>query len=57
MRRRFKITGLLLLLPLLFLIGYLGLLMSTGNFHVITSGEAYRSAQLSNNKLSQYIEK
>jgi len=56
MRRRLKITALTLSVPLLLLIGYLGLLLSTGNFHVITGGEAYRSAQLSDNKISQYIE-
>lgn len=56
MRRALKITGFALSLAVLCLIGYLGLLLSTGNFHVITSGEAYRSAQLSDNKLSRYIE-
>jgi len=56
MRRGLKITALTLSGPLLLLIVYLGFLVATGNFHAITSGEAYRTAQLSGGKLSQYIE-
>jgi protein tyrosine/serine phosphatase len=36
--------------------GYAAYILETGNFHTITPGEAYRTAQLSGSKLSQYIE-
>jgi protein tyrosine/serine phosphatase len=56
-RRSLKITGLALLLPMLILGGYIGYILTTGNFHPITPGEAYRSAQLDRDELVYYIKK
>lgn len=36
------------------LVGYIGYLLVTGNFHPITNGEAYRSGQLSSDLLEKY---
>lgn len=36
---------------------YVFYLVETGNFHPVTSGEAYRSAQLDKDKLEYYIKK
>lgn len=46
-----------LALPLLLIIGYILYLTATGNFHTITPGEAYRSAQLDSTRLAYYIKK
>jgi len=57
MRRGLKITGLLLLLMVLLAGGYIAYIMATNNFHPITAGEAYRSAQLDRDELAYYIKK
>jgi protein tyrosine/serine phosphatase len=44
-------------LPLLLTTGYILYLTATGNFHTITPGEAYRSAQLDSPRLEHYIRK
>jgi protein tyrosine/serine phosphatase len=55
MKLRFFIISLFLLL---FVIGgYALYLVETGNFHEITPGEAYRSAQLDGDELEHYIKK
>jgi protein tyrosine/serine phosphatase len=57
MRRSLKITGLAILLPA-FIIGcYFSYILATGNFHPITPGEAYRSAQPDGDELEHYIKK
>lgn len=57
MRRGLKITGLSLLLIVLLTGGYMSYIRVTGNFHPITQGEAYRSAQLDRDELAYYIKK
>jgi undecaprenyl-diphosphatase len=42
---------------MLILGGYIAYILTTGNFHPITPGEAYRSAQLNRNELTHYIKK
>ncbi len=44
-------------LPLLLVVSYILYLTATGNFHAITPGEAYRSAQLGSTNLEYYIKK
>jgi len=57
MRRGLKITG-LAILPLVLLVGgYVSYILAISNFHPITPGEAYRSAQLNRNELEHYIKK
>ena len=55
MRRILKISVLTLALPMLVIGGYIAYILATGNFHAITPGEAYRSAQLDGKKLEHYI--
>jgi len=55
MRRVLKISALTLTLPALLIVGYISYILATGNFHPITPGEAYRSAQLDKDKLEYYI--
>ena len=56
--RRFRVSIAVLALLLLLPASYFGLYMKVqGNFHPITHGEAYRSAQLDRDKLEHYIEK
>lgn len=50
-RKVFVVAVLILLFPA----GYSLNLVEKGNFHVITEGEAYRSAQLSREKFEYYI--
>jgi protein tyrosine/serine phosphatase len=52
-------TYLLSALALLFFAagGYIAYILTTGNFHSITPGEAYRSAQLDRTRLQYYIKK
>jgi undecaprenyl-diphosphatase len=57
MRRGLKVTGLSLLLTVLLTGGYISYILATGNFHPITPGEAYRSAQLDRDELEYYIKK
>jgi protein tyrosine/serine phosphatase len=44
-------------LPLLLVLSYILYLTATGNFHTITPGEAYRSAQLGSVSLEYYVKK
>jgi undecaprenyl-diphosphatase len=46
-----------LILTLLFTGGYVAYTVEEGNFHSITPGEAYRSAQLDKDELEYYIKK
>ena len=55
MRRGLKLTGFALSLAVLLIGGYISYIWATGNFHSITSGEAYRSAQLNRNELERYV--
>ena len=55
LRRRFFISA-LALFPLL-TAGYFLYMEEQGNFHPITDGEAYRSAQLDRDKFEYYIKK
>ena len=57
MRHRLKIKGLSLLLTALLAGGYISYMLGTHNFHPITPGEAYRSAQLDRDELEYYIKK
>ena len=52
---RLKIFITLLILILALAGGYIFYVVDQGNFHSITEGEAYRSAQLDRNKLEYYI--
>jgi protein tyrosine/serine phosphatase len=56
MSRRFKITFFIVILVSLCL-GYYLYITKQGNFHTITAGEAYRSAQLDRGQLEYYINK
>ena len=53
MRLKLFITSLILILILAG--GYIFYVLDQGNFHAITDGEAYRSAQLNRDKLGYYI--
>lgn len=53
MRLKLFITSLILILVLAG--GYIFSVVDQGNFHAITEGEAYRSAQLDRNELAYYI--
>ena len=58
MSRRLKLLLIILLIsPVIVLKGYSLYLTLQGNFHTITPGEAYRSAQLDRRKLEFYINK
>ena len=57
MRRGLKIAGLSLLLMVLLTGGYIAYTLATHNFHPITPGEAYRSAQPDRDELEYYIKK
>ena len=53
MRLKLFIASLILILVLAG--GYIFYVLDQGNFHAITEGEAYRSAQLRGDKLEYYI--
>lgn len=53
MRLKLFITSLILTLALAG--GYICYVVNQGNFHVITDGEAYRSAQLDRDELEYYV--
>jgi protein tyrosine/serine phosphatase len=55
--RKYKISGLSLLFLLLLWAGYSLYMNEQGNFHTITRGEAYRSAQLDTDEWEYYIRK
>lgn len=59
MSRRFKLIFFKIIPLSLFLlsIGYIVYFQKQGNFHTITPGEAYRSAQLNRHILEDYIKK
>lgn len=57
MRRSRKIAVTILMLLVLVTGGYVAYIMETGNFHCITPGESYRSAQLDGNQLEYYIKR
>ncbi len=57
MRRDLKIIGLTISLAVLLIGVYVSYIAAIGNFHPITPGEAYRSAQLDSDKLEHYIKK
>jgi protein tyrosine/serine phosphatase len=59
MSRRFKLTFFIIIPTSLLLlsISYVLYFEVQGNFHTITPGEAYRSAQLDGHKLEYYIKK
>jgi protein tyrosine/serine phosphatase len=58
MPRRFRPTFLIIISVLLLLLtGYILYFGEQGNFHTITPGEAYRSAQLDRDELEYYIKK
>ncbi|MBF0591890.1 MAG: dual specificity protein phosphatase family protein [Nitrospirae bacterium] len=53
-RRRIFLYASIALLCIL-LCSFIGYAVATGNFHVVTPGEAYRSAQLDQSQLDYYI--
>jgi protein tyrosine/serine phosphatase len=55
LKLRHKIAGLVLSLSMLVIGSYVFYIFETGNFHPITPGEAYRSAQLDIDKLEYHI--
>jgi len=57
MRRGLKIAALLFLLTVLVAGGFISYMLATDNFHTITPGEAYRSAQLDRDELEYFIKK
>lgn len=57
MRRKFKFVITALVLFLFTAGGYVSYVIASGNFHTITPGEAYRSAQLDSARLEYYIKK
>jgi protein tyrosine/serine phosphatase len=58
MSRRFRLTFFIIISILLLLsISYILYFEEQGNFHTITPGEAYRSAQLDRDELQYYIKK
>ena len=57
MRRILKYTGVLVLALVLVTGAYFEYNFKTGNFHTITAGEAYRSAQLNKDQLEYYANK
>jgi len=57
MRRGLKIIGLTIFMTVLLIGSYIFHITATGNFHPITPGEAYRSAQFDREKLTRYIER
>lgn len=46
--------GLVLLVPVVVLLGYLTFLHVSGNFHSVVPGEVYRSAQVSKGDIAEY---
>ena len=57
MSRRLKLFIVAFILLLLLIISYILYMEEQGNFHPITIGEAYRSAQLDRDELEYYIKK
>ena len=57
MSRRVKLLIAVVLFPITLTMSYLLYMNEQGNFHPITPGEAYRSAQLDRDKLEYYIKK
>ena len=57
MSRRLKLLIVAFILLLLLIISYILYMEEQGNFHPITIGEAYRSAQLDRDELEYYIKK
>ncbi|MBF0565529.1 MAG: dual specificity protein phosphatase family protein [Nitrospirae bacterium] len=57
MRRSNKIIVTILMLSVLVIGGYVAYIIEIGNFHPITPGESYRSAQLDGNQLEYYIKR
>lgn len=55
--RKFKLTFFIISILLILLISYILYVEEQGNFHTITHGEAYRSAQLDRDELEYYIKK
>jgi protein tyrosine/serine phosphatase len=53
--RRLRWSGIALSLPVLAALAWAGLLQLTGNFHVVSPGEVYRSAQINGQELRETL--